>query len=373
MGFEVGPLSPLDEYPIHQISEPVRFMATTDGRAFDRYYFSVGDADQGLLVDVGFGVYPNVGTADAFAIFAHGDTHTSVRVQRLIGYDRADMTFGPISAEVVKPFREWRLRLDHNDQDLRFDIAVRDTKRQVFIRRFPRPSSYDGITRPDEHSGYEGFGTAEGWIEYKGERFDLVAGRTRGNRDHHWGIREGMGGRNFIVGEPERSTHCSQYAEFGDWAIWSGRIMYNDGDPRPAALDVVKVERQLRFDPDTRALVGGTFINHLADGEVKTIRYEQVGRCVAYLRTGLYAGPDGRGTPGDDYSHGEYPGKLLVTGQSVDVSTPEARLSLQGMTDRLVRASCDGETSVGILETIDPIAYEFCANGVPGFSFAADD
>ncbi|WP_432841539.1 hypothetical protein [Dactylosporangium sp. CA-092794] len=372
MGLQVGPLSPFDEYPIHQTSEPLRFMASSDGRAFDRCYFAASDLAQELLVELGFGVYPNAGTADAFAIFAHGGQHVSVRAHRLIGYDRADMRFGPISAEVVVPFQEWRLRLAENSEGLSFDLTYHDTKPQVFIRRFPVPASYDGITRPDEHSGYEGFGRVSGWVELQGRRFELTAEATRATRDHHWGIREGMGGRGFILTEMHRSTHCSQYVEFGDWGIWAGRVFYDQGTGRPPAVDVVKIERQLRFDPETKDLIGGTFINHLETGEVKRVDYEQVANCVAYLRTGMYIGPDRRGTPTGDVSHGQFVGDGVVVGETHDVSTTAGRLHLQGMGDRLCRASCDGETTFGVLETIDPIAYELCAAATPGFAFAEE-
>lgn len=372
MGLEIGPLGPFDEYPIHQTPEPLRFMASSDGRAFERYYFAGTDAEQELIVELGFGVYPNAGTADAFAIFAHAGKHTSVRAHRLIGFDRADMRFGPICAEVVVPFQQWRLRLDDNTAGLRFDLTYLDTKHQVFTRRFPVPASLDGITRPDEHSGYEGFGTVSGWIEFEGRRFELSADSTRATRDHHWGIREGMGGRRFILTDMNRHTHCSQYVEFDDWGVWSQRVFYQPGSDNPAAVDVVKLERFLRFDPQTKDMIGGTFVNHLATGEVKSVDYELVPGAVAYLRTGMYIGPDGSGTPTGDVSHGEFVGDGVVVAETFDVSTAEGRLHLQGMSDKLCRATCDGETTFGILETIDPVAYELCAQGAPGFAFADD-
>ncbi len=38
-------LSPLDDYPIHQISEPMRFVGTSDRNFYDRYYFNIHGAD----------------------------------------------------------------------------------------------------------------------------------------------------------------------------------------------------------------------------------------------------------------------------------------------------------------------------------------
>ena len=63
-----------------------------------------------LLVVIGLAFYPNLGTAEAFAIVNHRGRHTTVRAHRKLGTDRMDMTLGPFSFEVVEPFRQWRLR-----------------------------------------------------------------------------------------------------------------------------------------------------------------------------------------------------------------------------------------------------------------------
>ncbi len=34
-------LSPLDDYPVHQISEPMRHVGTSDRNFYDRYYFNI--------------------------------------------------------------------------------------------------------------------------------------------------------------------------------------------------------------------------------------------------------------------------------------------------------------------------------------------
>ena len=65
-----------------------------------------------LLLVIGLAFYPNLGTAEAFAIVNHRGRHTTVRAHRKLGTDRMDMTLGPFSFEVVEPFRQWRLRLD---------------------------------------------------------------------------------------------------------------------------------------------------------------------------------------------------------------------------------------------------------------------
>ena len=67
---------------------------------------------------IGFGFYPNLGTADAYAILVHDDTHTTVRAHRVLEDDRTDIGTGPVRGEVIEPFREWRLTVADNAQEL---------------------------------------------------------------------------------------------------------------------------------------------------------------------------------------------------------------------------------------------------------------
>ena len=57
-------LSPLDDYPVHQISEPMRYVGTSDRNFYDRYYFNIhgtgevhGTADE-LFAVIGVGPVP---------------------------------------------------------------------------------------------------------------------------------------------------------------------------------------------------------------------------------------------------------------------------------------------------------------------------
>ena len=61
-------LSPLDDYPVHQIAEPIRHVATSDRNFYDRYYFNLHGCSDELFLVMGLGQYPNLGTTDAFAV-----------------------------------------------------------------------------------------------------------------------------------------------------------------------------------------------------------------------------------------------------------------------------------------------------------------
>ncbi len=87
-------------------------MWTPDAQAYERVWFTCEDKVGELLVVIGLAFYPNLGTAEAFAIVNVRGRHTTVRAHQKLRNDRMDMRLGPFSFEVVEPFRHWRLRLD---------------------------------------------------------------------------------------------------------------------------------------------------------------------------------------------------------------------------------------------------------------------
>ncbi|TAL02336.1 MAG: hypothetical protein EPO08_07300 [Rhodospirillaceae bacterium] len=129
---DYAPLSRWDEYPIHQAVSPIRYVQTIDPRAFERYWFTAQARDASFLLVTGMGFYPNLGTADGYALLVCDNRQTTLRAQRALSTERAHFTIGPVHAEPLKPFAEWRLQLGENSQSLRYDLRWRDTKRASF-------------------------------------------------------------------------------------------------------------------------------------------------------------------------------------------------------------------------------------------------
>ena len=76
------PISPLDDYPVHQTPVPVAHMATGDPNHYDRYWFNGYDVDGEWYFGVAMGVYPNRGIIDAaFSILRDGDAAFGVRIR----------------------------------------------------------------------------------------------------------------------------------------------------------------------------------------------------------------------------------------------------------------------------------------------------
>ncbi|MFZ9124765.1 MAG: hypothetical protein ACO22P_10230, partial [Ilumatobacteraceae bacterium] len=94
-------LSNLDDFPIHQIAEPMRHAATSDRNFYDRYYFNGFDKSGTVMFVAGLGVYPNLGVIDAYLLVFHEGQHRVVRASgTLDDADRMKPGVGPLSIEV---------------------------------------------------------------------------------------------------------------------------------------------------------------------------------------------------------------------------------------------------------------------------------
>ena len=359
---EHSPMSGLDEYLIHNYPHPVRVMWTPDSQAYERVWFTCQDRTGDLLVVCGLGFYPNLGTAEAFAIVNVRGRHTTVRAHRALGDDRMSMRVGPIEFEVVEPFRQWRLTLDETEHGTAFDITWRDTKRPVFrvlgAGVIVGGRAYGGV------AGYDGFGRQSGWVQAPGERFALGETTHLGTRDHHWGTRDGVGGPGMYRGM--QHPYSGEWVEFSDFGIWGDHILYNLGDDRPGSALLTKREHRMRFEPDTRLLASGEVDLHFESGEVRTMTFERLGNQIAFLRCGMYGGPNG-GTPDGDLWHGMDVGEA-VTGETYDANDPEVRRRICGLDQHHARFELDGEVTYGLVEPYDPLCYKVSRAGVLGFS-----
>jgi hypothetical protein len=335
---EYGALSALQEYPVHEWSPETfpGFEVRSDPRAYERYWFTAQDRTGDLMMITGFGLYPNLKTVEAYAIVNLRGKHTTVRAHRALSRNRFDMTVGPLSFELVEPFRHWRLSLKPNAYGISYEVDWFDSKRAVI--------------RPPGLGGYESFGQ-RGTIVVNGERFELTGTVFRGSRDHHWGIRDGVGGPGHALeGGRRATTHpCGQWVEFDDWSIWGDRMFYNIGDPRPGAGRIVRQECLFEFDTDNRTVRRIETTNMLDTGETKRLSWEVLGNQIGALRCGMYGGPDG-GTPTGNLFHGMAVGENVVSGETFDLNDPAQRLLVLGNDDYHCRVTCGDEVTYGVFE-----------------------
>jgi hypothetical protein len=357
------PMSGLDEFLIHNHPHPVRIMWTSDVQAYERMWFTCQDTTGDLLVVAGMGVYPNLGTAEAFAIVNVRGRHTTVRAHRKLGLNRMDMSVGPLHFELVEPFRQWRLRLDDNPFGVAFDISWFDTKRPVY--RLLGGGQFIGTKPFAGVAGYDGFGRQTGWLTTPDQRFELDRTVHRGTRDHHWGTRDGVGGPAFWGGT--QHPHSGEWVEFEEFGVWGDHILYNLGDRRRGSETLRGRRHRLRFEPDTHLLLSGEVDLVFADGREKTMTFERLGHQIAFLRCGMYGGPNG-GTPDGNLWHGMEVGDGVVGGETYDVTDPAVRARICGLDQHHARFECEGEVTYGIIEPYDTLCYEMAASGLGGFS-----
>ncbi len=58
-------LGPMDEYPVHQVPQPIAWPGSSDRNFYDRSYFNAHDRTGDIFVITGIGYYPNLGVKDA--------------------------------------------------------------------------------------------------------------------------------------------------------------------------------------------------------------------------------------------------------------------------------------------------------------------
>jgi hypothetical protein len=288
-----------------------------------------------------------------------------VRSFRPLGADRSDLQVGPIAPVIVRGLREWRYVLEPNEWGIDYELTFRDTTRQVF--REPLSDSARGTPpgrRSDVTAGFEGFGSVSGWVRVHGRRIEFGTGSV-GTRDRHWGTGRGVGGPAMSLGgRLHVGVSGNAFVPFADWSLWGDRIYRPFGHEVPGATRVGKPTRRLRFEPETELFVEGVVDYTLDTGEPRQLHYERVGRQTAFLRCGMYGG-----TPDRDIHQGAYDGPELTEGETFDLADPRTRIRIRGLDEHLCRVTCGDQTAIGIYQTIDPVAYEACAAGRPGWAF----
>ncbi len=353
-------LSPLDDYPVHQISEPMRHVGTSDRNFYDRYYFNVhgnGEVhgtDGELFAVVGMGQYPNLSVADAFVSVLWGDDHRVVRSSKTLGADRMDASVGPIRIEVKKGLEQVRVIVEPNQWGVELD-AIYDGFCEAHLesRHFDR--QFSRVTF--DSTRFAQVGSWTGHLVAGDREVQLTPERYWGSRDRSWGVRP--------VGEAEppgiRSTDTEGgffwiYApvRFEDHAMVtiiqerpSGERVMQDahriarlGSGRPAEW-LGRPEHELRFAPGTRSVTGATLGYYGPHGErTAEVEVETLLAFPLLLGSGYGLEPDWR--------HGMYQGELVV--QGLQVPPPDPSYFNWALTEYAARFTYEDHVGYGMFE-----------------------
>ncbi|SEF93620.1 hypothetical protein SAMN04489712_102563 [Thermomonospora echinospora] len=347
-------LSPLDDYPIHQVPEVMRHTGTSDRNFYDRYYFNCFPTSGEAMLIVGLGQYPNLGVTDAFALLRRGPLHRVVRASRELGADRMDTRIGPLRVEVVEGLRRLRVVLEDNEHGLAFDLTwdaavpaqlepphfVRWQERVVFdSRRLAQTGQWTGSITVD------------------GEVLEVTPDLWWGCRDRSWGIRP--------VGEPEppgiqvknAGTFYWLYApmQFQTHSILC--ILQEDEKGRRVLEEAVRVWPDPEREPEYlgRPEYRPVYREGTREVETATISFAPPGgepfdvQATPVLPVHLMVGTGYGLEP--DWKHGMYQGPdLKVQGVSYDTRKEEDAARMWGMVDAVGRFEYDGNVGHGLFE-----------------------
>ncbi|WP_454162498.1 hypothetical protein [Gordonia iterans] len=347
-------LSPMDDHPIHQISEVIRHVGTSDRNFYDRYYFNCHPRldDSSSPVETpwfifGLGVYPNLGVADCFTVGRHGDDHLVVRASRALGADRDDLTVGPFTVEVLEGLQRLRISLEPGHGDVAFELTFdADAPAVLEPRHFQR--QIERVVFDTQR--FVQTGNWSGSLTVGDSTFEVTPETWRGNRDRSWGIRP--------VGEaepPGRRAADSDNASFfwiysvmrfDDFAVVSivqekrdgervmddARLIRADGSSDPEWLG--RVEHEVSFVPGGREPASATLRFVKPSGATTTVECSP--KVANYIGFGTGYGLE------QDWRHGMWQGAEKVESLRLKVSELDKTMKLFCPVDHLASFTMTG-------------------------------
>ena len=377
-------LSPMDDYPVHQIAEPIRQVGTSDRNFYDRYYFNcqprLDSGHEPMMLIVGLGQYPNLGVIDGFAVLRHGDDHLVVRGSKALGTDRMDISVGPLRIEVIEGLKVLRVVLEKSPDNpaLSFDLTFTATapatlEARHFVRELER------VTFDTQR--FVQAGDWHGTLTVDGTEIAVTPAEWLGNRDRSWGVRP--------VGEAEppgrkaspavAGEHCFFWIyavmQFDDFVIVT--IMQEDAAGRRIVEDATRVwrdparepeylgraEHDIVFRPGGREAAAATLTFHAprpGGGLDETLRVRVTPVLANYLGVGTGYGLE------TDWRHGMWQGDLVVEQQRQRVDEIEDWKKLFCPVDNHARFEIDTDDGTLTGEGL----FEFAVIGVyPRYGF----
>src|ERR1700726_759883 len=102
-------LGPADEYPVHQVRQPIAPAGSSDRNFYDRSYFNAHDRTRNIFLITGIGYYPKLRVKDAVILVGRGDVQTAVHLCDAIDQDRLHQHVNGYRVEVVEPLHPLRV------------------------------------------------------------------------------------------------------------------------------------------------------------------------------------------------------------------------------------------------------------------------
>jgi len=349
-------LGPLDEYPVHQVPQPIAWPGSSDRNFYDRSYFNAHDRTGDIFVITGIGYYPNLGVKDAFLLVSRrdgkfggsGDTQTAVHLSDAIDGDRLNQCVNGYRVEVIEPLQKLRITLAETEGiacDLTWEGLFPVVQEQRHLMRTGNRTTLDA-------QRFAQLGSWSGNLVIDGETIAVDPATWIGTRDRSWGIRP--------VGESEPAGRPADPPFEGMWWLYV-----------PMAFDDFAIVVIIQEEPSGfRTLNDCTRI--WRDGRVEQLGWPRVKihyRSGTRIPTGaIIDATDATGTPlrfqiesklpvpihvgggygGDsDWLHGTWKGANFTERRSYDMTDPAiiGRAAF-GVIDHVGRALCYDDATV---------------------------
>ena len=292
-------LGPLDEYPVHQVPQPIAWPGSSDRNFYDRSYFNAHDRTGGIFLITGIGYYPNLAVKDAFVLVARrgggkygGDTHqqTAVHLSDAIDHNRLHQHVNGYRVEVIDPLQTLRIVMEETEGvelDLTWQGLFPVVQEQRHVLRAGNRVTLDA-------QRFAQLGSWSGHLVVDGHEIAVDPATWIGTRDRSWGIRPvgaadpaGRPDATDATGAPVRFEIESKlpvpihvgggYGGDSDWihGVWKGekfteRLTYEMTDPsivgRSGFGVIDHVGRAICYDDSSALLEGWGLFEHGALG-----------------------------------------------------------------------------------------------------------
>jgi hypothetical protein len=357
-------LNKLDDYPIHQTSDPIAVPATSDRNVYDRNWYNGYAADGSYYFGLGVTFYPHRHILDChFSVMEQGGRQHCFYGSRRAPLERTDTTVGPLRYEILEPMRRARLTLDDNESGISCDLVFEALTAAI---QEPKLVFWSGARRVRDSTRFTQLGRWRGTIRHPDGTIVIDETVCRATKDRSWGIR--------TLGEPEGGAPPPPGGRSGMFFVWAPlfwddhvthALIYDDseGNPiqrggfaaplYPAAADIPGVEdgrdehmadvqARVTYLPGTRRAASAELdmVDH--SGRTRVIRCEPI---LDFYMKGL-----GYGHP--QWGQGLWHGEMALGHESFDPAMldPMARENMH--VQQVIRID-DGERSgIGIFEHI---------------------
>jgi hypothetical protein len=354
-------LSKMDDYPIHQTSEPVAHPSTSDRHFYDRYWFNGYQDDGAFYFGIGAALYPNLGILDAhLSLVIDGEQH-AFHASRRAPTEPSDLSVGPWKLDIQEPMKRLKLTIDDNETGISGELqwiprtANIEEGHQLMRRRVARM----------EATRFNQFGHWEGEIRYDGRSVRIDPARVYGTKDRSWGIRP-VGdpappgappttpGGIFFLWAPlhwqDRCTHMGIFEnEHGVPWHFDGMIcpVYGSPDEIPGTEDpgtqfLSSGEHRLSFVPGTRRAAGAEITLVTMEGKREEIQLDPV---LCFRMKGI-------GYQHPSWGHGRWKGELAFESEKWKCSELDENAFENQHIQQVMMATSGSSKGIGVLEQI---------------------